>query len=105
MEDKRGVPRVPFLCEVDCEEVESGARAPNSRVSDISATGLFLDSTVTFPEGSVLILKFTLPSLQMRIQVDVVNSMPAMGMGLRYRDLTPVQKLAIEEIIETGEQT
>jgi len=102
MEDKRGAPRVPFLCEVDCEEVESGAWAVNARVSDISATGLFLDSTVTFPQGSILSLKFTVPSLQMRIMADVVHSMPAMGMGLRYRDLTPVQKIAIDEIIEAG---
>ena len=102
MEDKRGASRVQFICDVDCEEVESGARAPNARVSDISTTGLFLDTTVTFPEGSVLSLKFTLPSLQMTVRADVMHAMPAMGMGLRFRELTPMQQVAIEEIIEAG---
>ena len=100
MAEKRGVPRAAFRCEVECEEVESGARPPNARVSDISVTGAFIDATITFPVGSIVNLAFTLPSLQMRVSADVVQTMPDMGMGLRFRDLTPVQKIAIEQIID-----
>jgi len=102
MREKRGAPRTAFRCEVECEEVESGARPPNPRVSDISASGVYIDTTITFPVGSIVNLRFTLPSLQMRVSAEVVHSMPAMGMGLRFLDVTPAQRAAIEEIVDSG---
>jgi hypothetical protein len=103
MREKRGTPRTGFRCEVECEEVESGARPPNPRVSDISTSGVYIDTTITFPVGSIVNLRFTLPSLQVRVSADVIHSIPAMGMGMRFRDLTPAQKTAIEEIVDAAD--
>ena len=102
MEEKRGATRVAYRCETECEDVESGARPPNPMISDISTTGVFVDTTVVFPQGSIVNLCFTLPSLVLRVQADVVHPMPTMGMGMRFRDLTPAQKAALEEVVEAG---
>jgi len=68
----------------------------------VRTTGVFLDTTVTFPEGTIVKLCFTLPSMVMRVTVEVAHPMPAMGMGLRFLDLTPAQRAAVEEVVEAG---
>ena len=102
MIEKRDATRVPYRREVDCEEVETGTRPPNPMIADISTTGVFVDTTVVFPLGAIVNLSFTLPSMVMRVTAEVVHPMPTMGMGLRFRDLTPAQKIALEEIVEAG---
>ena len=74
---------------------------PKARLSDLSQTGAFVDSMVTFELGAVVNLKFTVPSLQVSVVADVVNVMPNMGMGLRFRNLTPAQEVAIQEVIRS----
>jgi PilZ domain len=103
MRDRRSAPRAPFLCEVECEDTRSGERPPNPRVNDLSTTGAFIDTTVTFPVGAIVNIRFKLPTIQVAVQAEVVNPMPLMGMGLRFRDLTPAQKVAIEEVVRSSQ--
>ena len=49
MLEKREAVRVPFRCEVDCEEVQTGTRPPSPKIADLSTTGVFVDTTVVFP--------------------------------------------------------
>jgi len=97
--DRRETPRVPFICEVECAEVRSGTRMSNPRLSDISTTGAFVESMATFDLGMNVNLKFTVPSLQVSVVAEVVNVIPNMGMGLQFRDLTPAQEVAIQEVV------
>ena len=99
--DRRKTPRVPFICEVECAEVQSGTRTSNPRMSDLSTTGAFVDSMATFDLGTDVNLRFTVPSLQVSVVAEVVNVIPNMGMGLVFRDLTPAQEVAIQEVIRS----
>ncbi len=97
--DRREKPRVPFICEVECTEAQSGTRLSNPRLNDLSTTGAFVESMATFDLEADVNLKFTVPCLQVSVVAEVVNIIPNMGMGLVFRDLTPAQEVAIEEVI------
>lgn len=100
MDERRNAKRVAFACEVECYNVGAGANPLNPRISDLSTTGAFVDSVMALPVGAVLKLKFDLPSLQVVVQAEVVQSMPQFGMGVRFLDLTAVQRSAIQQIVD-----
>ena len=101
--NKREARRVGYLVEVRCEGVGVVGLSPlNPRISDLSITGAFVDSVVTLPAGTKMRLKFSLPSLVVNCLGEVVHDMPQFGMGVRFVDLTPEQKLAIEEVVANG---
>jgi CheY-like chemotaxis protein len=99
MAEKRGARRVAFVADVECEETSWRSVHRNARVADISLGGVFIDSLWAFPVGSAVRLKFTLPSLEMSVLAEVVNSMPPHGMGLRFRELSPAQRLAVQGLM------
>jgi hypothetical protein len=47
-------------------------------------------------------MKFSLPSLVVDCVAQVVHEMPQFGMGVRFVELTPLQRVAIEEVVEAG---
>lgn len=100
--DKRAKARVSYLCEVECSGVTVGVSALNSRISDLSVTGAFIDSMVTLPEGTMVRLKFSLPSLDVNCMGVVMHEMTQFGMGVRFIDLTPEQQAALAEIVKGG---
>jgi hypothetical protein len=99
--DKRAKARVGYLCEVQCSGVSVGV-ALNSRISDLSVTGAFIDSMVTLPEGTMVRLKFSLPSVEIDCAGVVMHEMPQFGMGVRFLELTPEQQAALAEIVKAG---
>jgi CheY-like chemotaxis protein len=102
MSNRRDAGRVPFTAAVECEHLASGTTHVSARISDISASGVFIDALWAFPIGSRLSLRFDLPSLRMYVMAVVVNSMPPHGMGLRFEGLTDAQRAAIEELLDSG---
>ena len=100
--DKRASKRVSYPCEVECSGVGMGMSPLNPRISDLSVTGAFVDSVVTLPTATRIRLKFSLPSLVVNCVGEVVHEMPQFGMGVRFLELTPEQKIAIEEIVAAG---
>jgi len=101
-DDKRANKRVSYPCEVECSGVGVGMSPLNPRISDLSITGAFVDSMVTLPAGTKVRMKFSLPSLVVNCLGEVVHDMPQFGMGVRFLDLTPEQRLAIEEVVAAG---
>jgi hypothetical protein len=96
--EKRGAKRVPFPCEVEC--TGAGENPLNPRISDLSATGAFIDSMVEVPAGSRMRMKFTLPDgTPVAVEAEVVHSMPHFGMGVRFLDLTDEQRGALERFV------
>lgn len=93
--EKRSARRIPFPCEVECP----GA-GDHPRLSDLSATGAFIDSLNGVPEGSRVNLKFSLPTgVLVSVDAEVVHSMPHFGMGVRFLDLADEQRRAIEQVV------
>jgi hypothetical protein len=93
--DKRSASRISLPCEVECP----GA-GDHPRLSDLSATGAFIDSLNEAPTGSRLNLKFALPTgVVVSVNAEVVHSMPLFGMGVRFIDLAEDQRRAIEQLV------
>ena len=94
---ERGAKRIAFPCEVECTGAGEGPLNP--RISDLSATGAFIDSMNAVPAGSCLSLKFALPTGTITVNAEVVHAMPHFGMGVRFLDLTDEQRRAIERVV------
>lgn len=95
--DKRAAIRVGYLCEVECEGADN--RRFQSRISDLSIEGAFVDSIATYPEGSLVNLKFKVRSTEIRVTAQVRYCMPQIGMGVRFSDLKPGDQAAIAEVV------
>ena len=72
-----------------------------TRISDISLSGVFIDALSPLPAGAVLSLSFTLPGGQ-RVATEgvVVHSQPRIGMGIAFTNLKPEDAKLIQEAIE-----
>ena len=98
--DKREAKRVAHLCEVECEGQAS--RRLESRINDLSSTGAFVDSIVEFPQGTMVRLKFKLAETPMDVNAEVRYSMPGVGIGVRFVDLTPEQQARLDEFVASN---
>src|SRR6185437_9238761 len=96
--DKRGAPRVPYISEVVCEG--PGTRLI-ARTIDLSASGVFIHSQLCCEAGSILKLKFFVASTAIETTGEVCYSLPQIGMGVRFLDLKPEYRDAIETLIES----
>ena len=58
--DRRNAKRVSYVCELECEaEREAGGSVcVATRISDLSLSGAFVDSTTSFAPGTILTLTF-----------------------------------------------
>jgi len=96
--DKRGAPRVPYISEVVCEG--AGTRLI-ARTIDLSSSGVFIHSKLCCEAGLILKLRFFVGETAIDALGEVCYSMPQIGMGVRFLDLKPEYKAAIENLIES----
>lgn len=94
--EKRQTGRATLMVEVHYEG--PGVRA-ETRISDISETGVFIDAMIPIPVGALLRLTFTLPTGRF-IEVDgrVAHCQPRIGMGVEFINLKPEDARSISEI-------
>lgn len=98
--ERRSSKRVSYICEVECEG--AGGRL-NTRITDISVDGAFIDSMICFPPGSTVKLKFKLRSVDVNVTAEVRYCLPQIGMGVRFLDLAPEARSVIEKIVQEAE--
>jgi|SRR5579863_5598519 len=94
--ERRADRRVPFINEV--EIVGVGMR----RSSDLSLGGIYLDTISSFPEGTLLFLRFRLRSgdeSPIELKVRVLHNMPGLGLGLSFVDPPPETLEKIRDFI------
>jgi archaellum biogenesis ATPase FlaH len=96
--DKRGAPRVPYISEVVCEG--AGTRLI-ARTIDLSSSGVFIHSKLCCEAGLILKLRFFVDKTAIEALGEVCYSMPQIGMGVRFIDLKPEYREAIENLIES----
>ena len=96
--ERRNSSRANLFTEV---EYEGGGIRAQSRISDISLSGVFIDALSPLPEGATVQLSFTLPGGK-RITLDgvVVHSQPAIGMGVAFTTLEPEDAAIIQQHLE-----
>ena len=99
-EDRRKARRKTLLVEVYYEG--AGTRA-QTRISDISANGVFIETLSPLPDGSNIRLAFTPPGGR-RIEVEgiVTQSQPGIGMGVAFTRIKPEDARLIEQIVSAS---
>lgn len=95
--EKRGATRVTHVSELECE---SGGARLIARTTDLSTSGVFVHSELCCEPGSILKLKFRVASTQIETSGEVCYSMPQIGMGVRFLDLKPEYRAAIERLVD-----
>lgn len=70
-----------------------------SRPPDLSARGMFINTTQQFPEGAVLKLSFLLgrSSREIKARGEVRYCLPGVGVGVEFIDISPECQQAIEK--------
>ena len=95
--EKRRSRRVAFFCEAQLEGIDVG-RA-NVRIADLSVDGAFIDAVTVFPIGTVARLRFSAKDHEFSLFTEVRYSMPGMGMGVRFLDVSGSDHSALEAIV------
>jgi hypothetical protein len=73
----------------------------DARVSDLSLGGCFVDTIQEVDEGETIRFELKLHSgLWLKLQGRIVYSMPGIGFGIRFENLSEEQIAMIEETIE-----
>ena len=83
---------------------EGGACEIPIRPPDISANGMFVNTSTHFPEGAVVNLKFRLTRSNIEVQTrgEVRYCLPGIGIGVEFIGIGPEAKLAIEAELEAS---
>jgi hypothetical protein len=85
--DRRDFPRVAYPLDGSCSG-QSGHRVV--RISDLSASGCFIESIETMVEGERVDLGIDIPGLgTLAMSWTVVNSTPRLGFSVRFVDIGP----------------
>jgi hypothetical protein len=99
MDERRGSRRVTFFCEARLEGID--VANASVRIADLSVDGAFVDARTVLPPGAIANLRFSLPDCEVSVRTEVRYSMPGMGMGLRFVDLTPEVRDAIARFVDS----
>ncbi len=108
MEQKqRCEPRYPFIASAELLEESSGARM-NSRISDLSLNGCYVDTVNPLPDGALVHLRIFTETHSFEAPATVVYSHAFMGMGMKFREVRPeseeVLRLWLPEAREQAKQ-
>ena len=71
------------------------------RPNDISTSGMFINTEYLFPEGSIVHISFVLAITGNKIHVrgEICYSLPGVGIGVKFIEISPEDKRAIEQEI------
>jgi hypothetical protein len=85
---QRCEPRYPFIASAELLEENSGARM-NSRISDLSLNGCYVDTVNPLPGGTLVHLRIFTETHSFEAPATVVHSQAFMGMGMKFREVQP----------------
>jgi hypothetical protein len=97
--EKRKHKRTTLLQDID---YEYNSMSFHSRLTEISAGGLFLEAVSSLPVSTVVKLRFRLPNSDRLIHVDgeVRYALPMAGMGIKFLGLTAEDEQYIKNLVE-----
>ena len=92
--------RISFLSEIVLE-CSSGRR--EVRISDLSVSGCYIDSIVNVPVGEAVSFNLNLPTgHSLLLNGEVVYTLPGMGFGIRFTNLSDDCKIVLENIVRSN---
>ena len=96
--DKREHPRKPFLAEA---ALEFASGKYQSRISELSLGGCYVDSIASVKQGEQISLTITFGSgVSERFTGEVAYVIQGMGFGIRFVDITMEQKILLLQIVD-----
>ena len=87
-QERRRMPRVPFVASAELLEVDTGTRM-NAQVSELSLHGCYVDSLNPLPKGTSVYVKIFTEEYFFETPAIVVYCHPHLGMGLAFHDVKP----------------
>jgi PilZ domain len=93
--ERRLSPRFTFIASAEVLSESAGTRA-NARISDLSATGCYVDTINPLPNGALVKVKIFTESQQFEAPATVVYAHTHLGMGLIFRELPPASQAILQ---------
>jgi len=87
-QERRRMPRVPFVASAELLEVDSGTRM-NAQVSELSLHGCYVDTLNPLPKGTSVYVKIFTEEYFFETPAIVVYCHARLGMGLAFHDVKP----------------
>lgn len=87
-QERRRSPRFPFIASAEVHEENNGSRL-DARVSDISATGCYVDTINPLPSGTAVRVKIFNEARSFEASAKVAYSVVHLGMGLSFSEVAP----------------
>ncbi len=100
-ENRRHAERIPYPCDVQCTMVD-GLPIANTRLSDLSTDGVFVESVNELTVGMVLRLVFQVGERMIDVRGHIVQVMPQFGFGVHFDNLSAEDKAAIDALVAQG---
>jgi hypothetical protein len=94
--ERRKHVRHPFTAMAEAVELKSRTRV-SGRTSDLSLGGCYVDTTSSFPAGTVMKMRITKEARTVELQAVVVYSLVDMGMGVKFTSADPEQLRIVQE--------
>ncbi|HKD49590.1 MAG TPA: PilZ domain-containing protein [Candidatus Acidoferrum sp.] len=86
-QERRRSPRFPFIASAEVLEENNGSRL-SARISDISATGCYVDTINPLPGGTAVRVRIFNETQAFEAPATVAYSVVHLGMGLRFDEVS-----------------
>jgi hypothetical protein len=97
-EDRRVHPRFVFFA--DCVLIDSEGQRYDTRVTEISMGGCYVDSRAAFPRNSNVEIRFTKDGLSFTAEGRVLYTVPSVGSGIVFVSMSPENRTLLERWID-----
>ena len=87
-QERRRSPRFPFIASAEVHEENNGSQLP-ARISDISATGCYVDTINPLPGGTAVRVRIFNETQSFVALATVAYSVVHLGMGLSFNEMPP----------------
>lgn len=95
-QERRRSPRFPFIASAEVHEENNGSRL-DARVSDISATGCYVDTINPLPSGTAVRVRILSEARSFEASAKVAYSVVHLGMGLSFSEVAPSSRDVLRE--------
>jgi hypothetical protein len=95
----RAVRRCPFVASVEVTELKSGTKL-SARTSEVGLGGCYVDALNPFANGTIVKLRIMRDQGAFEAKAKVAYSDPSFGMGLSFTEITPEQRVILENWLE-----
>lgn len=98
--ERRAVPRYIYIAHAELADAGRSTRL-KVRISDISTKGCYVDMIHPLPEGTEIVLDIADSLGAIQAKGRIVYSLPQLGAGVAFLDLTPETAAQIERTLAT----